>query len=178
MPSEDLLFLLKKLKIKEKLESQDDRMIINNLSKRTDPNHILMITYKSMLTHQNLLSVWNALLNDGIELQQNTTKPLLIDLINYGYNVDVFVNAIEAMIKKFGKDIVNVKDEKGTTPLMAAAEHGNEKITQLLLHYGADRAAKNNKGQTAADIALGKENASELVQVKEDYKNVYKMVKS
>jgi ankyrin repeat protein len=39
------------------------------------------------------------------------------------------------------------------TPLHAAAFHGNAAIAGLLLLYGADPAAKNAKGQTAADIA-------------------------
>jgi ankyrin repeat protein len=47
-------------------------------------------------------------------------------------------------------------DADGNTPLHMAAERGNIKIAQLLLHYGSKAYEQNIAGITALDIALEK----------------------
>ena len=42
---------------------------------------------------------------------------------------------------------------EGMTPLMAAAEFGNEAMVELLLLFGADPARRDAHGRTAADYA-------------------------
>ncbi len=48
---------------------------------------------------------------------------------------------------------VNAKSATGMTPLMIAAANNNPPMIGLLIESGADPEAKNNQGQTAADIA-------------------------
>jgi ankyrin repeat protein len=48
---------------------------------------------------------------------------------------------------------VNAKSATGMTALMIAAAHNNPPMIGLLIESGADPEAKNNQGQTAADIA-------------------------
>ena len=50
----------------------------------------------------------------------------------------------------------NLANANGWTLLMLAAVEGNVEIAKLLLEKGAKTAAKNNKGQTALDIAQQK----------------------
>ena len=47
---------------------------------------------------------------------------------------------------------VNIRDENGFTPLHVAAIRQNEPMLKLLLKAGADRHAKNKRGQTASDF--------------------------
>jgi len=48
---------------------------------------------------------------------------------------------------------VNLKNIQGMTPLMAAAEIGNEAAIKILLEHDANAALKNEQGETAYDIA-------------------------
>lgn len=54
---------------------------------------------------------------------------------------------------------VNVQDSAGETPLMNAASGASEAYVDLLLAHGADVTLRNNKGQTARDIAEDKGNS-------------------
>ena len=60
---------------------------------------------------------------------------------------------------------VNVKDDRGRTPLMVAAYCGNEEIVELLFGYGAAVEARDGNGYTALIIAAdkGKEKIVELL---------------
>lgn len=49
-------------------------------------------------------------------------------------------------------------DKKGQTALMFAVENNNKEIIELLFKNGIDRSSKNNKGETAYDIACKKNN--------------------
>ena len=51
---------------------------------------------------------------------------------------------------------VNATQHGGWTPLHAAALHGNLPLVRLLLEAGAKPAAKNDTGQTSADLARTK----------------------
>jgi Leucine-rich repeat (LRR) protein/ankyrin repeat protein len=44
-------------------------------------------------------------------------------------------------------------DSEGMTPLLIAIAHGNTDVARMLIEHGANMAAKNVKGQTAADFA-------------------------
>lgn len=48
---------------------------------------------------------------------------------------------------------VNSRQSGGYTPLMAAAQHGDQGLIDLLLRRGADRGARNDDGKTAAALA-------------------------
>jgi ankyrin repeat protein len=61
------------------------------------------------------------------------------------------IDIAEALIKR-GAD-VNAKDKDGMTTLMVAASHNNAPMVGLLLQSGSDAAAKNNRNETALDIA-------------------------
>ena len=49
---------------------------------------------------------------------------------------------------------VNVQDRSGVTPLHDASGNGCGNVVRMLLEHGADRTAKNNKGETARDVAV------------------------
>jgi ankyrin repeat protein len=48
---------------------------------------------------------------------------------------------------------VNVRQRHGWTPLQAAAQNGHADLVDALLRAGADAAATNDAGSTAADVA-------------------------
>lgn len=49
---------------------------------------------------------------------------------------------------------VDLKNIEGMTPLMAAAEIGNEQAVKILLQFNADMTETNEAGETAYDIAV------------------------
>jgi hypothetical protein len=48
---------------------------------------------------------------------------------------------------------VNVRDHKLNTPLHHAVRNGNETITRILLHHGADVSVENSHKRTPRDLA-------------------------
>jgi ankyrin repeat protein len=58
----------------------------------------------------------------------------------------------ETLLKN--KADVNLAFKNGNTPLHFAVASGNLKIVKLLVEKGANKNAKNNKGQTPFDIAI------------------------
>lgn len=60
---------------------------------------------------------------------------------------------------------VNLKNIEGITPLMAAAESGNEEAIKVLLEHNADVSDTNENGETAYDLAIryGHEHAAQLL---------------
>ncbi|KAL5252470.1 hypothetical protein ACHWQZ_G015293 [Mnemiopsis leidyi] len=62
------------------------------------------------------------------------------------------------LLSKFAD--VNLANEDGDTPLIAALEQGNTNlhVIALLLHYGADIHHKNRKGKSALSIAIESKN--------------------
>ena len=61
-------------------------------------------------------------------------------------------SVVKALIEA-GAD-VNEQDKGGTTPLMEAANMGNEQVVHELIKAGASVTAKNNKQQTALHLAI------------------------
>ncbi len=53
---------------------------------------------------------------------------------------------------------INLADQDGLTPLMAAAYRGHESLVALLTSKGADKNIKNNAGKTAAELAHSRGN--------------------
>lgn len=62
---------------------------------------------------------------------------------------------VEYLVVQEGIQIDPV-DIEGLTPLHLATIYGNSKIVKKLLISGANRKIKNNKGETALDIAKKK----------------------
>jgi len=63
--------------------------------------------------------------------------------------------AIVSILVKAGAD-VNQVQQQGWRPLHAAAQNGDEESVKLLLEHGADRQARADNNQTAADLAMVK----------------------
>lgn len=61
------------------------------------------------------------------------------------------IRAIPSLIRQLPS--LDVKDSKGLTPLMVAAQHGHYEICELLLAGGADPELKDDQGLTAIKIA-------------------------
>ena len=51
-----------------------------------------------------------------------------------------------------------MKDNNGRTPLLIATEQGHEAAVEMLLKKGADREARDHKGQTPLALATLKKN--------------------
>ncbi|XP_063678230.1 cortactin-binding protein 2-like [Bolinopsis microptera] len=68
------------------------------------------------------------------------------------------------LLSKFAD--VNIANEDGDTPLIAALEQGNTNlhIIALLLHYGADVYHKNRHGRSALSIAIESKN-TEIIKL-------------
>lgn len=63
------------------------------------------------------------------------------------------VNLISGtLIKDFGANLED-RDRDGNTALISAAQYGWTDLVKYLLSIGANKAAKNNLGETAADAA-------------------------
>jgi ankyrin repeat protein len=60
--------------------------------------------------------------------------------------------SVVSMLLGVGAD-PNVVQQRGFTPLMAAALHGDGELTDLLLACGADSRMASDDGRTAADMA-------------------------
>lgn len=60
--------------------------------------------------------------------------------------------AISRLLVERGADVDAVQRDS-FTPLMAAAQHGDEELVELLLSAGADPAARTDGGTSAADLA-------------------------
>ena len=64
-----------------------------------------------------------------------------------------FVEAIRICLDK-GSD-VNAANDRGDTPMHAAAQRGADQIVQFLADHGAKLDVKNKSGRTPLDLALG-----------------------
>lgn len=66
------------------------------------------------------------------------------------------VNEIVDHMKKAGASVDYI-DESGHSALIIAAVMGGASAVELLLHHGADKSLKDNKGKTALDHANARE---------------------
>lgn len=63
----------------------------------------------------------------------------------------------ETIVKK-NSSLVNKRNNQGETPLMVAARYGSPESLKILMNAGADPTLRNNKGQTAQEIAKESKN--------------------
>ncbi len=68
--------------------------------------------------------------------------------------VDQYLKAM-ALLLEYGVD-VNVRDQRGMTPLHNASFLGNRQMVEFLLQRGAEVNAVNNDGETALTCVLGR----------------------
>lgn len=121
----------------------------------------LMTALNAELPYQRtLVSEW--LLDRGAETHHliGTTFPK----ITVFHCVALCTNFnIMKRLKDTDPDIVNIRDQNGSTPLMHLAHHhGSIQSLLYLIHMGADTELKNKNGKTAKDIA----NKAEYAPVK------------
>jgi ankyrin repeat protein len=100
----------------------------------------------------NFQGVQELIANRGINIINEKGNCGRISLHFAASNVDLEI--IEILIQNMGN--CNEQDEYGWTPLHFASYNGHLKIVNKLLSY-SEPFIKNNKGETAADIALTKE---------------------
>ncbi|MBC7862454.1 MAG: ankyrin repeat domain-containing protein [Bacteroidia bacterium] len=72
-------------------------------------------------------------------------------------HIVLYPEIAEILIKKGA--LVNCISDNGNTPLHSMAENGDESLDEvkILLKNGADKTLKNKSGETAYDIAKGRE---------------------
>lgn len=99
-------------------------------------------------------AILQALLAHGADVQQrnNSVGDSLLHLAANGMYPSVF-----ALLQAAGLD-VNVRNQFQHTPLFAAASLDDTSGTLELLLLGADPALRDTAGQTAAEVALAREN--------------------
>lgn len=56
--------------------------------------------------------------------------------------------ALQAMLDKYGADIVDARDDHGRTAMIHAAITGHKEVMDMLLEHGADINAADNRGQS------------------------------
>lgn len=117
--------------------------------------------FGSLEARRNRQNVWNNI----PELKRIETERL-----GYPFTPQGFLKAIENenteaihVFLSAGIDL-EVKDERGWTPLMIAAANGQEKLTQLLIHSGARLTARDINGFTPLHWAAFK-GMSNIVQL-------------
>jgi len=98
-------------------------------------------------------------------------KRIELEKLGFTNNAQSFLKAIQTenydaihIFLSCGIDL-EVKDERGWTPLMIAAANGMEKLTQMLIHNGARLMAKDVNGFTPLHWAafMGMANTVELI---------------
>ncbi|MBN8828201.1 MAG: ankyrin repeat domain-containing protein [Sphingobacteriia bacterium] len=81
-------------------------------------------------------------------------------------------------VKKFitYKNIIDIQDEDGNTPLIISLKDKQHKIAELLIRAGADTQIKNNEGNTALDLARKNDN-SYLIKLIANQSKILKLPK-
>ena len=131
-------------------------------------NEIVILSkyFGSLEARRNKLDVWN----NVPELKRLETERL-----GYSFTPEGFLKAVEndnsEAVHVFLSSGINleVKDERGWTPLMIAAANGQEKLTQLLINHGARLTARDVNGFTPLHWAAyqGMSNIVKLLLSKE-----------
>ena len=91
-----------------------------------------------------------ALVDAGAEIEAVSRNPMAIRPLHAsaaGRHLE-----ISRLLVGRGADVDAVQRDS-FTPLMAAAQHGDEPLAELLLAAGADRSARTDGGSSAADLA-------------------------
>lgn len=87
----------------------------------------------------------------------------LLDAIETGTAVSAPNGEFDAKMMIEGGANVNAADNRGLTPLMAAARKGDLDLIRDLLAHGANPGTKDHQGRTAADYAKDSETKASLI---------------
>jgi len=90
--------------------------------------------------------------NLKVILELMKRKDLIEKFINGQINRDY--TSLMAGAAQFDDGFINEQITEGDTPLMLAAQLGNDEIIQLLINYGADINFSNTEGKRAIDYAI------------------------
>jgi len=137
------------LKMMELLLSYLDQ---KNLINIPDRNGLSVLFYTIRV--QNGLSILKLLFKKNlankslVDKEKNTVLHYAIIQKNYDAIVVLLENGLD----------IDAQNIDGRTPLMLAALSGDEKLTEYLLEYGADKVLKDNSGQTAIDLGIKSRN--------------------
>ncbi|MGH9419320.1 MAG: ankyrin repeat domain-containing protein, partial [Thermoanaerobaculia bacterium] len=99
------------------------------------------------------LTIVSALLAKGASVNERGAEGVtpLTQLAGWGFSPAADRRLTDQFLR-LGAD-VNARDDFGSTALMLAASRGKAGLVKLLLSQGADPAAKNCRGDTAASLA-------------------------
>mmetsp|Transcript_143 Transcript_143/g.324 ORF Transcript_143/g.324 Transcript_143/m.324 type:complete len:313 (+) Transcript_143:41-979(+) len=106
----------------------------------------------------NSRTVLTMLLEGNADLLQLNTKgqcALHLAALNGAYEAIAYLTEHDQM-----RHLVDLRDERGRTPLHMAAAKGHQAVVARLMDVGADGRAKTNNGQTAMSLADAHEHMS------------------
>ncbi len=110
-----------------------------------DQANVVGETAMMMAALRGNLAWTKRLIARGAKVQRDGWTPL--HYAATGPNVEVV-----AFLLELGA-VIDVRAPNGNTPLMMAASFGDEEVVKLLLKRGADKKLKNDREQSAADLA-------------------------
>lgn len=117
--------------------------------------------FSTLEARRNKQNVWNNI----PELKRLETERLGFPFTPQGFLKAIEIENSEAIHVFLSSGIdLEIKDERGWTPLMIAAANGHEKLTQLLIHSGARLTARDVNGFTPLHWAAFK-GMSNIVQL-------------
>ena len=104
---------------------------------------------------EGYVEVANALIDAGSNIAAvNNKGSTCLHLFCLGDNEKEYpLDMLKMLIKSGGSDVINAKDSRGVTPLIAACGSGREDVCAYLLDHGANGNDIDNSGMTGVDTA-------------------------
>jgi hypothetical protein len=93
------------------------------------------------------------------ELRPEEVRIILRDFINAAQGGEL--ELVERMVRVYGIDVNNQRDEIGGTAVHAAADCGQVEMLKLLRKLGADPKIKDRRGKLAVEYAIGPHRSDE-----------------
>jgi len=141
------------------MERLQSAMILKTSMYHPVEAHIVEHTHRSFLEaiQTGRKTTAEAMILDGFDIDriEGSHAPALIHAIKHERS------EIAAMLLQYGA-YVNIRDQKGETPLHIAVKMRMNELVHLLLRYGADSSGKDNQGIDPLELARRQKNKTAL----------------